>query len=423
MQVSGKPANASPAAAEAPGRGVDVVSLRAWAAALPRWRMGLIAAALIVGGLFAPRVSLERNLDTIRPPKPTKQIRYGSALGGDRDAVPVVLFSDDPAALAEGVARLRALMPDKDAESSVRESAWIKSVVTADQLVPAEDPERVVVLAEIAQLCSSFLAELPDLPEGDSAREYRTHLEALEKLASAKPLAVGDLPPWARDAFTEKDGRNDRMAQVSLRYNKSNLDAMIESFERLDRELEGLDIYVVSSSRVYVDLMQSLKRDLAVLPPLALLAVVLMIAFDLRSVAGTMLASGSLLVGLLFGFGVLGLLGTNINFYNMAIVPGVLGLGIDASIHLFHARFPRAASDELVAGADDTARSHAASAAMKGTAFSALTTVGAFAGLLAAAHPGLASIGTLGVVATAACVSLAILAFARSSTGSGRAGA
>jgi predicted RND superfamily exporter protein len=95
----------------------------------------------------------------------------------------------------------------------------------------------------------------------------------------------------------------------------------------------------------------------------------------------------------LLTFGVMGLLTIRINFYNLVVMPAVVGLGIDASIHLWHSR-----------------KHGAIGATSKGAIYSALTTAGAFAGLLVARHAGLRSIGTLGVVATLACVAVAIVA-------------
>jgi hypothetical protein len=88
----------------------------------------------------------------------------------------------------------------------------------------------------------------------------------------------------------------------------------------------------------------------------------------------------------------MGLWSIDINFYNLVVMPAVVGLGIDASIHLWHAR--------QFGGLQATS---------KAALISALTTAGGFAGLLVSQHLGLRSIGLLGVVATLGCVLVAVV--------------
>ena len=78
----------------------------------------------------------------------------------------------------------------------------------------------------------------------------------------------------------------------------------------------------------------------------------------------------------------MGLWPLRLNFFNLVVMPAVVGLGIDASIHLWHAR----TSTNLAATS-------------KAAVLAALTTVAGFSGLLAAAHLGLRSIGEVGILA------------------------
>jgi uncharacterized protein len=126
---------------------------------------------------------------------------------------------------------------------------------------------------------------------------------------------------------------------------------------------------------------------------LALLVILALIAVDLRRVAGTAATFATLCLGLVLTFGLMGLWPIRINFYNLVVMPAVVGLGIDASIHLWHAR-----------------RSATRGSTVRAALVSAITTSGGFAGLLIAAHGGLHSIGLLGVIATMSCVLVAVLA-------------
>lgn len=88
--------------------------------------------------------------------------------------------------------------------------------------------------------------------------------------------------------------------------------------------------------------------------------------------------------------GLMAALGVKLSFFNLAVLPIVLGVGNDAGVHLAAASDRRTVLRVLVAAG---------------------TTVLGFAGLLVTGHPGLVSLGAaavLGVLTTlAACLLLA----------------
>lgn len=161
---------------------------------------------------------------------------------------------------------------------------------------------------------------------------------------------------------------------------------------RLD-ELVGVHGVLAADSRlVFADLIGDIERDSQRLPILALGVIFLFIAADLRKVVDVVACFGALVLGLGLAVGVMGLWPIRLNFFNLVVMPAVVGLGIDASIHLWHGR-----------------RRASLTASARATLLAAMTTVAGFAGLLVARHPGLHSIGVLGVAAVSACI---IAAFA-----------
>ena len=125
----------------------------------------------------------------------------------------------------------------------------------------------------------------------------------------------------------------------------------------------------------------------------ALGVILAFIALDLRALKATAACFGALALGLGLAIGVMGLWPLHINFFNLVVMPAVIGLSIDASIHLWHAR------GQATAGATGQA-----------SLIAAMPTIAGFAGLLVARHPGLRSIGEVGVTSVALCVGVAFLA-------------
>jgi hypothetical protein len=256
--------------------------------------------------------------------------------------------------------------------------------------MPTDQAQKRGTLQDIAQQANGFLAELPE--RDHEARKYKTHLESLERLALAEPLTVAELPDWAVEPFTENDGRSDRLGHVCLRLNEDHLDELVA----LDRRLEALvgahDVRYADSRLVFADLIGNIELDSRRLPLFAFGIVLVLIWLDVRRPVATVACFSSLVLGVGLALGVMGHAPIHLNFFNLVVMPAVIGLGIDASLHLWHARTRESLS-----------------ATAKGAILSALTTVAGFSGLLWAEHPGLRSIGTVGVVAIAAGLAMAFL--------------
>ncbi|TPV94686.1 MAG: hypothetical protein B7733_13875 [Myxococcales bacterium FL481] len=353
-----------------------------------------IAARLVVVGLLAGaafglhHVTFEHNLRALTAPKPPtakRRIGYGSALGSKRTSVPVVLLAEREEELETAIERFRevAATPTGRVDNSGKPvPPWVKDALSPATLLPADQAAKVPILKEIAGLGETFLAELPDLPPDDPARGYRTHLQALVRLAAAQPIGVADLPGWATRPFAERDGALGRLGVLYLKFKQHDLREVRWVVDEVRGRVADLDIAVASSSFVYADLGAALEDDASRLPPLALGIILLALALDLRRIAPTLRCFAALALGLGSTLGLMGLGELHINFYNLVVMPAVIGLGIDASIHLWHARQARNVG-----------------ATGKATAVAGATTIAAFCGLLAVEHPGLRSIAEVAILA------------------------
>jgi hypothetical protein len=359
-------------------------------------RLLAIAGLAGVAVTGAGRVEFEKDVRNLKVKQDSGQsIAYGSAAG--RCTKTLVLVADRPEDLDAAVAALEAerdaaaLLPDGVPEPGKGLEPWVRGVYSVATTMPRDQETKQALGREIAEQANAFLLELPDRDE--KARRWQSHLEALERLALASPLQVAELPDWAVEPFTERDGRSDRLGHVCLRINNEHLDELVAVKARLD-EIVGVHGVAFADSRlVFADLIGDIERDSRRLPILALGVILLFVWLDLRRPLATAACFGALLLGLGVTLGVMGWWPIRLNFFNLVVMPAVVGLGIDASIHLWHAR-TRPTLDSTAHGA----------------LLAALTTVAGFAGLLVARHPGLGSIGVLGVVSVSACIGAALLA-------------
>jgi predicted exporter len=362
-----------------------------------------IFALLAIAGLAAyggPKVEFEKDLRQLTVPKSKKGgISYGSATG--RCSKSTVLVAENPEALNEVVQAFEADRevghklvggaPMTPPKTEADRKPYVRSVYALATLLPEEEPQKAQLLVEIARQANDALAELdPKDPEDD---ELRTHLEALEMLAQSSPMNTSILPRWAREPFVERDGTEGRLAHLCLRMNSKHLDDLVVATQRIDEVIGEAAVLRADSRLVFADLISSMRRDAQRLPGWALAVIFALIALDLRALRPTLACFGSLALGLGLTLGVMGLWPLHLNFFNLVVMPAVIGLSIDASIHLWHAR------GRASAGATGQA-----------SLIAAMTTIAGFGGLLIARHPGLRSIGELGVASVALCVGVAFLA-------------
>ncbi len=359
----------------------------------PTLRRLLLLAVVIIGTFGALRVSFERDMRNLRAPKTEgeKGIAYAKALADTQPTgTPVAILADSTEQLDQAVEILRAHNTDKN---EGMKDPWIREVVSLAANLPKDQEAKQPLLKEIANLARGFHAEIPTLRTDDPARKYATHLSALAKLGSTPPIDDASIPEWAKSLFREKTGEIGRIGLLYVDIYDYDLEEVVWITERFRELVAPTGVRGASTRFILADLTMEVESDFKRLPPYALGVILLLLVIDLKAFRPTIATFASLCGGILLTFGVMGIAAIRINFYNLVVMPAVIGLGIDASIHLWHSR-----------------KHGAIGATSKGAIYSALTTAGAFAGLLVARHAGLRSIGTLGVVATLCGVAVAIVA-------------
>ncbi len=362
-----------------------------------RWvrgvRVALILACLGVGFVGAPKLAFEKDTRALRAASDAskQKINYGST--GGRCAKTLALIADDPAELDLVVDRLIAekteLLPGA-IDTGEERKPWVREIYSLHTLMPQDQVGKHQTIQAIGARASEFLDELDGLDA--DAKRYRSHLEALERLTKADPLTPAELPEWAVEPFREKDEGSERIAHACLNIAGYHIDELVAVRQRLDELTAGTSVLAADSRLVFADLMVLVERDARELPIWALLVILVFIALDLRRPLPTLICFASLALGLVLTIGLMGMIPLRLNFFNLVVMPAVVGLGIDASIHLWHGR--------TLTSLGATSR-----AAM----LAALTTIAGFSGLLAAQHLGLRSIGELGILALSICVATAFL--------------
>ena len=219
--------------------------------------------------------------------------------------------------------------------------------------------------------------------------------------ATAEPIAFEDIPEFLRKQFTSKSGDLGNFIiiypSVGLSDGRNSL-AFSEDVGSITTA-DGNVYHAGSTSLVAADMLKLMQREAPLMVLATLLIVCMLMYINFRSLRWMMLALLPLMVGLLWMLLLMELFDLRLNFYNLIVLPAVLGIGNDAGVHLVH-RYREEGKGSMRRIVRSTGEH---------VAMGSLTTMVGFAGLLLSFHPGLNTIGQLAVIGIGATLAAALL--------------
>ncbi len=207
---------------------------------------------------------------------------------------------------------------------------------------------------------------------------------------TTEALTEDQIPDFLLNRFTTRDGEIGRFIII---YPESGLSDGLRSIA-FKNELSDLVVdsgrtyYAGSTSIVAASMLELMRTESPYMVIATFFVVFLCIYFSFRSFRWSMIALIPLIIGLLWLFGLMMIFGLKFNFYNLVVLPAILGIGCDNGVHLAH-RY----RDEGRKSMWDVLSSTGQHITM-----GSFTTMLGFAGLLFTNHPGLQSIGVMAVV-------------------------
>jgi len=311
----------------------------------------------------------------------------------------------------------------------------VSSAITARDLVPAEQQDKLATIQDMALFLGPSLAQEP-LPPPDPAERQQARddlsaalgriataqgadaatqdaarrlADALGRISDEDTLArtaealTGDLPPMLtrlRESLTAGPVSLASLPSALLgRYMAVDGRALVEVRPALDpRDPEQLARFVdavraevptATGSPVLIrESGRTVVRAFAEAAGLALAGITVLLAVTLRRLRDILLVYAPLTLAALLTVATAAVLDLPFNFANVIVLPLLFGLGVASAIHLV--RRERAEQDVAHAMSSSTPRA---------VVFSALTTIGSFGSIAASSHPGTASMGVLLTIA------------------------
>ncbi|MCX8117980.1 MAG: MMPL family transporter [Desulfobacterota bacterium] len=354
------------------------------------------AAVTLFLAFYGLRIEVEKDLRNLRP-KGVQSLgaleQMAKAFGGRRwEAVLVREGRDLSGLLSKEEETIPVL-------NRYQNEGKIESFVSLASLVPSPERQRKILKA----LRESFDWERvrEDLRNALKANGFEVkEFEGL--LRSLEAIHLGDAPIFQPEALLERlerspfkrglepllkhTGETYRLA-TPIYYQRGRL-----SLEALERELRGVS--VTGAERVEAEILRLIREDLFLLSPLSFLMILLLVFSHFRKWRVALLTLVPLATGLTWMLGAMGLLGIRINFVNAVVLPMIIGMGIDNSIHLMH-RY-------LEQGAKDPAQ--ALRTTGRAMTMCTVTTMLGFGSLVTARYQALTSMGWVTLLGMGSCL-------------------
>ena len=162
-------------------------------------------------------------------------------------------------------------------------------------------------------------------------------------------------------------------------------------------DVRGVDPRATGNPLQAYEASLEMKRSYEQAAISALLVILVVLWFDFRSIRHALLAALPLAMGMGQTFGLMGLLGIDLNPANLIGIPLVLGIAVDYGVHIVHDSLERPGPYRI---SPSTANS---------VLVDALTTILGFGALMVASHRGLESLGRLLTLGVTTCTVTALV--------------
>ncbi|MSR77939.1 MAG: hypothetical protein EXS63_06930 [Candidatus Omnitrophica bacterium] len=254
--------------------------------------------------------------------------------------------------------------------------------------VPQHQEEKIKVLGEIGDIIEKRRPLLDKLDAGT-----RNQIAKLEEQLKPRSFGFEELPQGLVGQYEGKDGQ---ISGVFVYPAHRILDG--QNAKRFVKEARGLnlpkDVILAGEPVIYADILNLMERDTPIAIGLSTIVVFLLVLFHFKRIDHVLWVHAPLAIGGLWMVGLMALAHLKLNFFNMVIIPSILGVGIDNGIYIFD-RYKERKRENFFKSMRKS---------IKGVILSSATNLAAFASLMCASHQGMASLGKLGFIGFTACL-------------------
>jgi len=340
--------------------------------------IGFLAAATVI--LFSGNINFQYKFSDLEPEFPEYDAfrEITNQTSGNTKNNPAYILADTNQEIEKILAHLR-----KKIETDTL-SPTIESVEAIQERYPVDTTdarEKLNKISEIRELLQDpFLKDQEDLKLDKLRRASQT----------TEPLSIDEIPDYLTRRFMTKQGEVGKFVivypSVGLADGRNSI-AFKKDVGEITLE-NGKTFYAASTSLIAAEMLMLMQKESPYMVGATFILIFIFMMFSFRSLKWAVIAMIPLVIGLLWMFGVMLMIGLMLNFYNLVVLPAVLGIGEDNGVHMTH-RYH-------VEGKGGLRRVLASTG--QHITIGSLTTILGFWGLIFTNHPGLQTIGLLAIV-------------------------
>lgn len=333
----------------------------------------------------------------------------------------------DPASIGRAMDRLYDTLKNYEQPSAASAAKSLDSFL--DQLSTLELPEQMKLLAAY---------------QGAMLTSLHRQFQVLNSISNPEPVAPHDFQPGIHERFVSDSGKwLLRVYPNEQIWEEEPLSRFVEDIRSVDPEATGTPLQNYEAARqiresyfdaalyallviwliLLIDTLDTGTLSIALTAPVAVLGfaywlqqsngrpvnpqlfvtlyvvVTALVAFvlDFQNVRNTLLTLLPPLAGGFLMFGILGILGIDLNPANLIVLPLILGIGVDDGVHVIH-------DYRHSSGSYQTSPS-----TINAITLTSLTSMIGFGSMVVAAHQGLVSLGTVLVVGVGSCLFVSLV--------------
>lgn len=270
----------------------------------------------------------------------------------------------------------------RDERDTVGDRSNISEIASINDLLPYDIEKRLSIIKELG-------AALENTPKSAQAD---TRVQRFIEMTKVQPWTIDELPIEFRRRFEPFDHKG-TFVLLFPRYGFTRIERLEAWADELNTigakaAAAGLHAPILDANRLAAKVFSLIRKDGPLIMLLAALVVFGVIWIALKKFTHTLMVTGPLFAGMMCLPGAMLLMDLRLNFLNVVVLPNLLAIAVDNSVHLFH-RYK-----EEGHGSMWRIMRHTGVTAAVATCSNAA----GYASMLIARHGGIRSIGLLAVI-------------------------
>lgn len=267
--------------------------------------------------------------------------------------------------------------------------------------VPVSETDRRHLLQQLGSIRQSLRSLTPEqfvrqiaIFQQRLAGELLGRLHLIRLTSSPEPPDLNDLPESLVSRYVGKKSGKYLMRIYSVHeiWDMDKLSDFIGRVKKIDPNATGNPIQTYEASL-------QMQRSYKMASIYAFLIILPILYFEFRSLRYTLLALVPMSIGIVWAFGLMGILGIPFNPANTIVIPLIFGIGIDDGVHIVHDFRSQPGRYRITPS-------------MTSAVFmTTLSTIIGFGSLMIADHRGLQSLGRVLVIGIASCTLVSLILF------------